>query len=139
MSTYAATANHTAHPSTRRRAGRVALWVLQIALAVAILGAGASKILGATAMVQLFDAIGVGQWFRYVTGALEVTGALLLLVPALAGLGALLLVGVMSGALLADVVILNKAPVALPFLLGLLIVSWARRAEIGAWVRRLRG
>jgi uncharacterized membrane protein len=32
-------------------------------------------------MVGLFDAIGIGQWFRYLTGGLEVLGAVALLVP----------------------------------------------------------
>ena len=31
-------------------------------------------------MVEMFDKIGLGQWFRYLTGGLEVTGAILLLV-----------------------------------------------------------
>ncbi len=138
MSTYAAT-HDTPRPSTRRRAGRVALWVLQIAIAAALLGAGVSKLAGTAEMVQLFDDVGIGQWFRYVTGALELSGALLLLVPALAGLGALLLAGVMAGATLADLFVLHRGPSALPFLVGLLIVVWVRRAEIGALVGRRRG
>src|SRR2546430_2861644 len=31
--------------------------------------------------VRIFDRIGLGQWFRYFTGALQVTGALLVLIP----------------------------------------------------------
>jgi putative oxidoreductase len=29
-------------------------------------------------MVQTFEAVGVGQWFRYVTGIIEIGGAALL-------------------------------------------------------------
>jgi hypothetical protein len=37
----------------------------------------------------MFDKIGLGQWFRYVTGSLEVVGALLLLVPRTSAIGGL--------------------------------------------------
>ena len=46
-------------------------------------------------MVALFHDIGVGQWFRYVTGIIEVTGAALLVVPLLSRASSLLLGGVM--------------------------------------------
>src|SRR5207237_56861 len=52
----------------RGRSGVIALWVVQTALAGMFLLAGASKLVGAPAMVTLFTAIGVGQWFRCVTG-----------------------------------------------------------------------
>src|SRR6185295_19795134 len=76
----------------------VGLWILQIAAAGMFLMVGFFKLSGDPRMVGLFDAIGVGQWFRYVTGSLEVLGAILLLTPRLSGLAALLLVGVMLGA-----------------------------------------
>ena len=53
--------------------------------------AGGSKLAGAPTMVQLFDAIGLGQWFRYVTGTIEIGSAILLLIPSLASVGGLLL------------------------------------------------
>ena len=31
--------------------------------------------------VQIFERIGFGQWFRYATGVIQMTGALLLLTP----------------------------------------------------------
>src|SRR4029077_11283297 len=76
----------------------VGLWILQIGAAGMFLMVGFFKLSGDPRMVALFDAIGLGQWFRYVTGSLEVLGALLLLIPRLSGLGALLLMGVMPGA-----------------------------------------
>src|SRR5688572_12666895 len=85
----------------RPRAGTIALWTLQIALAVALGMAGAAKLVGAPEMIQLFDAVAIGQWLRYVTGTFEVLGSLLLLVPIGAAVGALLLAGVMSGAVLS--------------------------------------
>lgn len=62
--------------------------------------AGGSKLAGVPAMVALFDAVGVGQWFRYVTGLIEVSSAVALLVPSLAPFGALALVVTMIGAIL---------------------------------------
>src|SRR5258705_9765852 len=66
----------------------VGLWVLQIGAAGMFLMVGFFKLSGDPQMVGLFDAIGFGQWFRYVTGSLEVLGAVLLLIPRLSGLGA---------------------------------------------------
>src|SRR5688500_5624384 len=96
-------------PAVRRtgKAGNVALWVLQVAAAAMLAMAGIMKLTGAPDMIALFEAVGVGQWFRYVTGALEVGGAVLLLIPALAGVGALLLAGVMAGAVAAHLFVIG--------------------------------
>ena len=54
----------TQAPSVRRgRSGLITLWVVQIGLAGMFLLAGGSKLLGAPAMVALFNTIGIGQWF----------------------------------------------------------------------------
>src|SRR6266446_496760 len=65
----------------RGRASLIALWLTQVALALMFLMAGGSKLAGVPPMVSLFDAIGLGQWFRYVTGVIEVTSGIALLVP----------------------------------------------------------
>src|SRR5262245_7308885 len=97
------------HGSSLRRArtGRIALWALQIGLAGMFLLAGSSKLLGDPAMVGLFDAIGIGQWFRYLTGLIEVGSALALLVPSFALFGALALVATMVGAVIVHLFILG--------------------------------
>jgi uncharacterized membrane protein len=46
----------------------------------------------------MFATIGIGQWFRYVVGALELAGAVGVLIPRLSGLAALGLIGLMAGA-----------------------------------------
>ncbi len=122
----------------RSRVGLIALWALQVGLAALFLFAGGSKLAGAPAMVALFEAIGVGQWFRSVTGLIEVVSAVALLVPALATFGALLLVSTMVGAIATHLFIVGGSP-ALPglLLLGLLAVVWARRYQLfGALSRR---
>ena len=53
----------------------VGLWILQIGAAGMFLMVGFLKLSGDPQMIALFDAIGSGQWFRYVTGSLEVLGA----------------------------------------------------------------
>src|ERR1700691_5224390 len=85
----------------------IALWVLQVLLAVAFLGAASSKLVGKPEMVALFDAVGIGQWFRYVTGLSELTGAILVVVPRTKFFGAALLTLVMIGAVLTHLLILH--------------------------------
>jgi uncharacterized membrane protein YphA (DoxX/SURF4 family) len=110
------------------KAANVALWVLQVAAAAMLGMAGFAKLFGEPAMIGLFDAIGIGQWFRYVTGALEVLGAVLLLVPALAGVGALLLAGVMAGAVATHLFVIGGTP-AMPLVLLIVvaIIAFGRR------------
>ena len=65
-------------PSTRvirRRVPNIALWALQTLLAIMVAMAGLAKVFGDPAMVEMFATIGVGQWFRYLVGALEIAGA----------------------------------------------------------------
>src|SRR5258705_11691907 len=85
------TANQT--PAIPRgRVALVALWLTRIALAAMFMFAGGLKLTGAPEMVGLFDAIGIGQWFRYVTGSIEVVSAVALPVPDWAAFVALLLI-----------------------------------------------
>jgi putative oxidoreductase len=122
----------TAAPSRAPRKGaNTALWVLQVLLALAFLGAASGKLLAKPEMVALFEAVGVGQWFRYVTGLIELTGALLIIVPRTKFFGAALLSVVMVGAVLTHLFILHNAPTAPGVLLALAgIVAWARRGEV---------
>src|SRR5260370_41318024 len=88
----------------------VGSWVLQGLLAAAFLAAGGAKLLGAAMMVQIFDQIGMGQWFRAVTGLVEVAGAVALLVPGLAALGAAWLGATMFLPVLPHPFILQSSP-----------------------------
>jgi putative oxidoreductase len=106
----------------------VGLWILQIGAAGMFLMVGFFKLSGDPRMVELFDAIGLGQWFRYVTGSLEVLGAILLLIPRLSGLGALLLVGVMLGAVATHLFVVGGSPLpAIILLIVTGVVAWGRR------------
>jgi uncharacterized membrane protein YphA (DoxX/SURF4 family) len=122
---------------TTSKAGNAVAWVLQIAAAAMFLMAGGSKLAGAQPMVDMFDAIGLGQWFRYVTGGIEVVSALLLLMPSTAAIGAALLVCVMVGAIITHLTILHSSP-AMPIVLLVVcaIVFVLRRDRLAVGRRR---
>ena len=106
----------------------VGLWILQIGAAGMFLMVGFFKLSGDPRMVGLFDAIGFGQWFRYVTGSLEVLGAVLLLIPWLSGLAALLLVGTMLGAVATHLFVVGGSPLpAIILLIVTGVIAWGRR------------
>jgi putative oxidoreductase len=132
------TATHTL-PVHRSRLASIALWSVQVVLAGMFLLAGGSKLAGAAAMVALFDGVGVGQWFRYVTGGIEVVSAVALLVPSLAAFGAVALVATMIGAIATHLFIIGGSP-AVPALLlvGSLVIAWARRDQLSRVASRVR-
>jgi putative oxidoreductase len=106
----------------------VVLWILQIAAAGMFLMVGFLKLSGNPQLVGLFEAIGLGQWFRYLTGFLEVAGAFLLLIPRASGLGALLLAGVMVCAVATHLFIVGGSPLgAIILLVVTTVVAWGRR------------
>jgi len=106
----------------------ITLWTLQILVAAAFLFAGGAKLVGGPQMVAAFDKIGVGQWFRYLTGTLEVAGAIGLLIPGLAFYGAALLAVVMVGAVITHLAILGGSPAgAIVLLIVTGTVAYLRR------------
>ena len=116
----------------RRRGATIALWVVQIGLAAMFLMAGGSKLMAAPAMVALFDAIGWGQWFRYVTGAIETSAAVALLIPSAAVYGALLLIPTMIGAIATNLFLGQSVIPPLVLLVVASAVAWVRRNELPA-------
>ena len=113
----------------------VGLWVLRGLLAAAFLAAGGAKLAGVPAMVEMFEKVGVGQWFRIVTGLLEVTGGILLLIPRLTFYGAALLLTVMVGAVTAHLTVLggNSAPAMILLVLNA-VTAWLTR---DTWMKSL--
>src|SRR6266478_2937405 len=106
----------------------VVLWVLQIGAAGMFLMVGFLKLSGNAQLVGLFQAIGLGQWFRYLTGSLEVAGAILLLIPRTSGLAALMLAGIMICAVFTHVFIVGGSPLGATILLVVMgLVAWGRR------------
>jgi putative oxidoreductase len=117
--------------TTRRRALTIALWVLQALLAFQFAGGGLMKLGGAPVMVDMFDTIGIGQWFRFVVGTLEIAGAIGLLIPRIAGLAALGLSGLMAGAIATNLLILKAdSGFAIALLVMCALVVWGRLPQI---------
>lgn len=106
------------------------LIAVRVLVTAAFVAAGLAKLAGVEMMVGTFEAIGVGQWFRYVTGAIEIGAAVLLWIPGLQFIGAALLVCTMVGAITAHLLILGPSP--LPALvLGILAayLAWNSRDQ----------
>ena len=103
---------------------------IKVLLTLAFVAAGAAKLMGVEMMVQTFDAIGWGQWFRYVTGIIEVGAAVLLWIKGREAIGAFLLTATMAAAVLFHLLVLG--PSCVPALVrGVLaaIVLWQTREQ----------
>jgi membrane protein implicated in regulation of membrane protease activity len=82
-------------------------------------------------MVENFEHIGFGQWFRYLTGTLEVIGAITILMPSLAAFGGVLLSCIMVGAIATHLLLIGGPAVPAAVLLILsAIVVFAHRDQI---------
>ena len=137
MTTLFSTAMTATQAPALLRGRVVALWLTQIALAAMFMFVGGLKLTGAPQLVALFDAIGIGQWFRYVTGSIEVVSAVALLVPAWAAFGALLLFPTLVGAVITHLFIVGGSPVpATVLLIGSLVIAWARRDQLASVLSR---
>ena len=111
----------------------VSLWVVRGLLALAFTSAGGAKLYGVPMLVEEFQHIGLGQWFRYFTGSLELLGAFLILAPSLAAFGAALLICIMVGATVTHLFVIGGSPVPALVLLALsAIVAFAKRGQIFA-------
>jgi putative oxidoreductase len=78
-----------------------------------------------TTWVKVFEEIGFGQWFRYFTGIVQITGSALLLIPWTARLGAALIGCTMLGAMILHLFVLSTGAFAavVPAILLVLVVA----------------
>lgn len=93
---------------TRSAGDVLAAWLPRVAVALVFLSVGWEKFDAHGMWVRIFARIGFGDWFRYLTGTMQVGGALLLLVPPLVRFGAVVLASTMIGAVIANIFILNS-------------------------------
>jgi putative oxidoreductase len=115
-------------PAAFGKGRRITLWTLSGLVALVFLAAGSAKLAGAVVMVEMFDKVDLGQWFRYFTGLLEVAAGIGLLISRYAFYAAVLLAIVMVGAIVAHVTVLGGSPAPALVLLVLSgIIAYLRK------------
>jgi putative oxidoreductase len=115
-------------PAASGKGRFITLWTLSVMTALAFIAAGGAKLASVPAMIEIFAKVGVGQWFRYFTGLLEVAAGIGLLISRYAFYAAVALAMVMIGAIIAQLTVLAGspgAPAALLVLTG--IIGYLRR------------
>jgi putative oxidoreductase len=108
------------------------MWLPRIALAILFVSVGTDKFAARGMWVRVFDDIGFGQWFRYLTGVMQVGGAVLLLIPAAAAAGFILLGCTMTGAVAFWILTGHAFGAVIPGALLLVIVGvgWGEVARL---------
>jgi putative oxidoreductase len=86
---------------------RILSWILQLAVAGILLQTLFFKFTGAAESVWIFSTLGAEPWGRYASGIAELIASVLLLAPGYAALGALLSLGVISGAIVSHLAFLG--------------------------------
>ncbi len=123
-------------------------WTLQIVVAAILAQTLYFKFTAAPESVYIFTALGLEPAGRIGSGIAEAVAVLLLLVPASAAMGALLTLGVISGALLSHLTKLGieiQGDGGLLFALACIVfagsaaILWLRRGELPVVGRRLSG
>ena len=122
-----------AAPSERRFPNSTPDWAARVLIFVVFLFFASGKFTANpnAPWAVLFKEVGFGQWFRYFTGALEVIGAFLVLIPRTVTAGLILLMCTTSGAVLIVIIVLHRpadAVVAFALLAGM----------VGFWLHRRR-
>lgn len=103
----------------------------RLLLGAAFIVIGWSKLGAHSSWVPLFQKLGVGQWFRYLTGTMQVSGGVLTLLRRTTIAGAALIACTMAGAVVADAFVLGYGLAAvIPFVLlasavGVAVQAWA--------------
>lgn len=106
-------------------------WALRISVSLVFLLIGMEKLVGSS-WTTLFADIGLGQWFRYFTGIVQVTGAALYAIPQTAAAGMVLLACTMLGAVGVHLFVLQTgifAALVPTILFGVIVGAWRR----GGW------
>ena len=114
-------------------------WIAQLVVAAIFLQTLFFKFTGAPESVYIFERLGAEPWGRIGSGVAELVTSVLLLIPATAGAGAVLALGVISGAILSHLTVLGIEVqgdggtlfiLALVVFVGSAVVAWLRRDEI---------
>lgn len=127
------TSTASAAPLTgRARGARVALRTVQVLLALFYgIASALPKLIAHPTAVESFDRIGWGSGAMYTIGALELAGAIALLVPVLQSVAATALGALMVGAFIVQLTAFDGRNAATPLILlvPLALIAWTRRAH----------
>src|ERR671930_2713368 len=88
------------------RLGLLSTWLPRVAVALVFVSVGSSKFTDPM-WVRLFGQIGLGQWFRYLTGVMQIAGGVLVLIPRTSLAGIVLAACTMLGASIAWLTVLH--------------------------------
>jgi uncharacterized membrane protein YphA (DoxX/SURF4 family) len=95
-------------------------WLPRLAVAVLFLLIGGTKFERDSSWVAIFARIGLGDWFRYLAGSMQMAGAVLVLIPRAVVFGAALIACTLAGAVIAQVVVFHSIAAIIP---GLLFIA----------------
>jgi len=120
---------------------KVLSWVLQVVVAVILLQTLFFKFTGAPESVYIFSKLGAEPWGRIASGVIELVAAALLLIPRTVLAGAVMSLGVISGAIFSHLTKLGVAltevgdrgelfALALVVFVGSTLVLFIRRREL---------
>ncbi|MET9760307.1 DoxX family protein [Streptomyces sp. NPDC006372] len=127
--------------TARGRRARIALRGLQVLLALLYAVASAlPKLIAHSSAVESFEELGWGSAGMYTIGALELAGAVALLIPVLQSVAAMALSALMVGAFIVQVTVFDGQYAATPLILivPLALIAWARREHNADLLRLLR-
>ncbi|MHC5906370.1 DoxX family protein [Streptomyces sp. S6] len=135
------TAAPSSAPAPRHRRALLALRGVQILLALFFGVASAlPKLIAHPAAVESFDRIGWGAPAMYTIGALELAGAVALLIPVLQAPAAAALAALMVGAFITQLTVFGGENAATPVIVFavLAVIAWVRRGSAAGLVGMVR-
>ncbi|WP_216590893.1 DoxX family protein [Streptomyces brasiliscabiei] len=125
----------------RGKGARISLRALQIVLALFYAFASAlPKLIAHPSAVESFDTLGWGSAGMYTIGALELAGAVGLLIPVLAPVAAVSLSALMVGAFITQITAFDGEYAATPLILivPLALIAWVRRHDAAGLAKLVR-
>lgn len=130
------------------KTGKIVSWLAQVVVAVILFQTLFFKFTGAEESIYIFSTLGMEPWGRLGSGAAELIAGILLLIPTTAALGALIALGVISGAIVSHLTVLGIEVqgdggllfiLALVVFVGSLVVLFLRRSQIPVVGHRFGG
>ncbi len=86
---------------------KILIWVLRLAAAAIMLQTLFFKFTGAPESIYIFEQVGMEPFGRYASGVAELIASILLLIPRTTWVGAVIGLGVISGAIMSHLTVLG--------------------------------